>query len=95
MKQNDQRAIEFHLSKQLRKVHIDVPVRLKYTFWEPNKKRDLDNISGYFHKVFQDSLVARGILHNDSWHYITGFSDDSYVDNKDPRIEIEIIECIP
>lgn len=92
MKKGDQNTICFYLMQQHRKLHIDKPVKLIYTFYEPNKKRDLDNISGYFHKVFQDALVHCGIIHNDSWQYITGFSDDFKVDNKNPRIEVIIQE---
>lgn len=92
MKQQSQDEISWQLLQQLKKLHIDRPIRISYTFYEPNKKRDLDNISGYFHKVFQDSLVHCGIIHNDSWHYIVGFSDEFYVDNKNPRIEVVIQE---
>lgn len=92
MKQQSQEEISWQLCNQLKKVHIDKPVRLIYSYFEPNKKRDLDNISGYFHKVFQDALVHCGIIHNDSWHYIVGFSDEFNVDNKNPRIEIIIQE---
>ena len=92
MKKDDQNTICLYLMQQHRKLHLDKPVKLFYSFYEPNKKRDLDNISGYFHKVFQDALVHCGIIHNDSWHYITGFSDEFYVDNKNPRIEVIIQE---
>ena len=92
MKQECQNKISYYISTQLRKVHIDKPVYIKYRFFEPNKKRDLDNISGFFHKVFQDALVHCGVIKNDSWHYIIGFSDEFFIDNKCPRIEIEIIE---
>jgi Holliday junction resolvase RusA-like endonuclease len=92
MKRQSQREIAWQLLAQLKKTHIDKPVTLEYTFYEPNKKRDLDNVSGYFHKVFQDALVECKVIHNDSWHYITGFSDKFYVDNKNPRIEIIIKE---
>lgn len=92
MKQDDQRIIEWHLAQQLHKIHIDKPVRLEYTYYCKNKKKDLDNISGYFHKIFQDALVNKGIILNDSWRYITGFSDEFFVDNKQPRIEVELIE---
>lgn len=92
MKQQSQDEISWQLLQQHRKLHIDKPVKLFYTFYEPNKKRDLDNISGYFHKVFQDAMVHCGIIHNDSWHYIVGFSDTFLVDNKKPRIEIIIQE---
>ncbi|MGD6877860.1 RusA family crossover junction endodeoxyribonuclease [Bacillus infantis] len=92
MKRESQEAISWHLLQQHRKLHIDKPVKLMYTFYEPNKKRDLDNISGYFHKVFQDSLVYCGIIPNDTWQYITGFSDEFLIDSKNPRIEVIIQE---
>lgn len=92
MKQKDQDVISAYICEQLHKVHIDRPIYIKYTFYEPNKKRDLDNISGYFHKVFQDALVHCGVIHNDSWHYIIGFSDEFEVDNRHPRVEVTIEE---
>lgn len=92
MKQISQNQISWALMQQHKHLHIDNPIQLEYTFFEPNKKRDLDNISGFFHKVFQDALVHCGIIINDSWHYITGFSDEFYVDNKKPRIEVVIKE---
>lgn len=93
MKQRDEnRIIAEVLSQFKRRIRIQKPVHIAYLFYEPNKKRDLDNISGYFHKIFQDALVKAGILANDGWHYITGFSDEFYCDNKNPRIEIEIRE---
>lgn len=92
MKQSDQLRICSYIAEQLHRIHIDSPVELHYRFYEPNKKRDLDNISGYFHKIFQDALVECGTIHNDSWMYIVGFEDSFYVDNKNPRIEITIKE---
>ena len=92
MKQQSQDDISWQLLQQHRKLRIDKPIKLHYTFYEPNKKRDLDNISGYFHKVFQDALVHCGIIMDDSWHYISGYSDIFLVDNKKPRIEVIIQE---
>lgn len=92
MKQQSQNEISWQILKQHRKLHIDKPVKLIYSYYEPNKKRDLDNISGYFHKVFQDALVNCGVIHNDNRHYIVGFTDEFYIDNKHPRIEIKIVE---
>jgi Holliday junction resolvase RusA-like endonuclease len=92
MKQENQINVEYHIMRDLRKIHIDKPVYLMYTFYEPNKKRDLDNISGFAHKVIQDALVESGVLHNDSWHYIVGFSDDFKIDKDKPRIEVIIRE---
>lgn len=88
MKQRDQATIRSYLPrwKTEKKVYI------KYTFYEPNKKRDMDNISGYFHKVFQDSLVEARVIPNDGWKYIKGFEDSFFVDKGYPRVEVEIIE---
>lgn len=86
MKQRDQKIIQ----KQLPKVRYETAVRLHYTYFCRTRRRDLDNISGYFHKVFQDALVTAGVLPNDNWRYIVGFSDSFELDRKDPRIEIRV-----
>jgi len=91
MKQDDQTIICTYLrASGIRK--LKYPVVLKYTFFVDSKRRDKDNIAGYFHKVFQDSLVLCGALPDDSWDYITGFSDAFEIDRKHPRVEVEIIE---
>ena len=72
--------------------HIRTPVFIEYTFYEENRKRDLDNVSGYFHKVFQDAIVQCRLLPNDTWNEIVGFSDRFYVDRNNPRIEVTIKE---
>ena len=92
MKHQAERAIIACLRAQLGKLKIRHKVYIKYEFYEPNKKRDLDNISGYFHKVFQDALVTCGILHNDNWQWVGGYKDNFYIDARKPRIEITIYE---
>ena len=47
LKQTNQELVIWHLRKYLRGVHINKPIRIKYTFYEPNRKRDLDNISAF------------------------------------------------
>lgn len=90
MKRRDQNIIAY----QLPRWHTSRPVFLEYTFYCKNRKRDKDNISGYFHKVFQDALVQRRVLDGDGWKHIEGFSDRFYVDSKNPRIEVEIKEVL-
>ena len=67
------------------------PVRLKITWYEPNSKRDIDNIV-FATKFIQDALVNRGMLENDGQKQICGISHDVLVDRKHPRIEVEILE---
>ena len=88
---SSEKVIREALEKQIRDLLIP-PVTIVYTFYEPNKRRDKDNISGFFHKVFQDSLVKSGLLPDDSWDFISGFHDYFEVDRGEPRIEIKILE---
>lgn len=92
MKKEDQTKVEWFIRSQLRGIRIKNPVRMKYTWYEANKKRDLDNVSSYGRKVIQDALVHCGVIYDDSWKQVTGFSDRFYVDRKEPRIEVVIEE---
>ena len=71
---------------------IRTPVVMHYLWVEPNRKRDKDNISGYFHKIFQDALVEFGAIADDDWKHIRGMSDYFEVDKGFPRIEVVIEE---
>ena len=65
--------------------------RIRYRWYEPNRRRDLDNIrSGS--KFILDGLVVAGVLEDDGWRVITGLEDTFSVDKKNPRIIVEIIE---
>ena len=45
-------------------------VKLRYDFWEQNRRRDLDNIVAGAAKVVADALVQAGILKGDSQKYV-------------------------
>ena len=92
IKRIDQTAIEWCIKNQLRGIHFKHPVSMIYRWYEPNKKRDKDNISSYGRKVIQDALVKCHVIKNDGWSGIIGFSDEFYIDKKQPRIEVEIWE---
>ena len=87
MKQRDQQIILFHLPRMKFK-----KIFLEYFYFEPNAMRDKDNIAGYFHKIFQDALVQKGIIKNDGWKEIEGWSDSFAIDKKNPRVEVYIRE---
>lgn len=67
------------------------PCRLKITWYEPNNKRDVDNIT-FGTKFILDSMVCMGIIKNDSRKYVTGITHEVFTDRNNPRIEVEIIE---
>ena len=92
MKADGQHTCEIYVKKALRNVHIEKPIKIHYCFYERNTKRDMDNISGFAHKVFQDALVSCGVIDNDGWKNIVGFTDSFFVDKKNPRIEIVLEE---
>ena len=84
--------VSAYIFQQLKGVHIAKKVKIEYLWYEPNKKRDLDNISSFGRKVIQDALVDNHILENDGWNNVVGFSDTFFIDSKDPRIEVIITE---
>lgn len=92
MKRKWQRAVELALRRQIRGP-LREPVMMHYTWYEQNRRRDKDNISGFGRKVIQDAIVNTGVLQNDGWANIKGFTDTFRVDKLHPRVEIEIEEA--
>ena len=77
---------------QLRKYHTDKPIIIHYKFYEPNIKRDKDNIFSMVSKTVQDALQECHVIDNDGWKNVENFTHEFYVDRKNPRIEVEIEE---
>lgn len=67
------------------------PVHVYFTWVEPNKRRDLDNIA-FAHKFILDGLVKAGVLNGDSQKYVTGFVDFFRVDKDNPHVSILITD---
>lgn len=67
------------------------PVTLNVTWYERDRRRDLDNIT-YGIKFCLDSLVKAKILIDDSQKYVAQINNKVEVDKDNPRIEVEIIE---
>ena len=85
-------SVVMHAARSLGKWKAENQVCMTYHWYEPDRRRDKDNISGFGRKVIQDALVHCGILHNDGWREIKGFEDHFEVDAKNPRIVIQITE---
>ena len=92
MKNHNENKVKCAIYEQLGRIRISKPVYMTYRWYEPNRKRDLDNISSFGRKVIQDALVESGVLADDGWKHIKGFSDEFYVDPCNPRIEVTITE---
>lgn len=92
MKARNEALVKVAIKQQMRSIRIERPVYMEYTWYERNKRRDLDNISSFGRKVIQNALVQTRVLVNDGWNEIVGFSDQFYVDVANPRIEVLIRE---
>lgn len=92
MKAVNEDIVIIAIKQCMRGVKIEKPVFMEYTWLEQNKRRDKDNISSFGRKVIQDALVDAGVLKDDGWKYVVGFSDRFEVDKVNPRIEVLIKE---
>lgn len=92
MKSDNGNIVSVAIRQCMRGIRIDKPVFMEYTWVEKNRRRDLDNISSFGRKVIQDALVETGVLKDDGWKYVVGFSDRFQVDKEHPRIEVLIRE---
>ena len=66
-------------------------VNITITWYEPNRRRDPDNVSGG-QKFILDGLVRGGAIKDDSQRYINNIEHRFEVDRENPRIEIEVQE---
>lgn len=69
---------------------VEEKVRLAFTWYEPNRRRDYDNIATG-KKFIIDGLVKSGILKKDNQKAMAGFTDLFGCDPIRPRIEVEIM----
>lgn len=64
LKHQAESTVMWSAKSQLRGVRLDGPVIMRYTWVEPNRRRDKDNIA-FAKKFVQDALVRAGVLAND------------------------------
>ena len=91
MKKDMEDLISWCINSQLKGIHFNGTVEISFTWVEPNRKRDLDNIA-FAKKFILDALVKNGIIESDGWKGVCGFTDSFKVDKERPRVEVEIRE---
>ena len=74
---------------QCRKKFEKISVIFKW--FEPDKRRDKDNIASAKKFIF-DGMQEAGVIDNDNWAHIKGFSDEFYIDKLNPRVEVLVYE---
>ena len=91
IKQQNEVLIMGYIMEQLQGVSFEGKVHITYKWHEKNRRRDQDNIA-FAKKFIQDALVKSGVLANDGWKHVVGFTDEFYIDKDNPRIEVIIRE---
>lgn len=92
MKKKAEQIITAYIFQQIRTVRFEETVELNFRWYEPNRKRDLDNIC-FAKKFILDALVKAGTIKADGWAGVIGFTDTFYVDKDNPRIEVDILKA--
>lgn len=66
--------------------------RVFFTFkwFEPNRRRDPDNVAAGGRKFILDGLVQAAIIQNDGWKHVAGWKDIFEVDKKNPGVRVDI-----
>lgn len=67
------------------------PISLEIMWYEPNMRRDFDNIT-FAVKFILDSMVNAKIIENDSLKFVNKIDHTVLIDRDNPRIEVEIKE---
>ena len=92
MKQRDQSMVESIILECKYKT-FEQPAFVHFKLYEKTKRRDVDNISGYGHKVIFDALVKAKVLRDDNWECVVGHTDTFEYDKENPRIEVYVWEA--
>ena len=79
-------ALQEHRILAMTRVHIE------WVWVERNTRRDPDNFTGISKKFILDTLVAQGVLDDDGWKQIAGWSDRWHVDADCPGVHITLTE---
>lgn len=91
LKKSQEVQILYGLSLTSKKCVFTSPVAISITWYEPNSRRDVDNVV-FAKKFILDALVQAGVLKDDSQKYVKSFNELVLVDKNNPRIEVEIKE---
>lgn len=92
MKKKYERVANEAIRSQLKGLKIKEQVFIKYIYYEADKRRDKSNINAFAVKIIEDALQDCGVLKNDGWDNIAGYSQYFMIDKKNPRIEVIIRE---
>ena len=79
---------------QQRAPRFERRVTVRTTFYEPDMRRDADNV-GFARKFVLDGLVAAGVIKDDSRKYVEQCPDRVLTDRARPRVVVEVSDECP
>jgi Holliday junction resolvase RusA-like endonuclease len=62
----------------------------EFTWFEKDRRRDPDNISGAGHKLIFDAMVKCGLIENDGWKQVAGYSDTFTIEKDRPGVLVVV-----
>lgn len=83
------------LAREQRVPRFERPVVVTFDWYEPNKRRDLDNVAGTGQKWVLDGLVAADVLPDDNADHVVGIQHWLHFDALEPGAIVTITDEIP
>ncbi|MFW5988175.1 MAG: hypothetical protein ACOCQA_01910 [bacterium] len=90
LKKTYQETIGWYVKKQ--EIPFFYKVKIEITYYRPDRKADIDNISAAGKKLILDTLVKQENLKDDCWSVVKGFEERFEVDKDNPRTEVLLKE---
>jgi Holliday junction resolvase RusA-like endonuclease len=95
MKKGNQKVISYFILKALNNGRLHAPskfpVGLNIVWYEPNNRRDVDNVQ-FAAKFILDALVEMNVIPDDSRKYVNLINNRVECGREYPRIFVEVIE---
>jgi hypothetical protein len=71
-------------------VPIKGPVFLAYEHRRRGRRADPSNVAAAAMKIIEDALVCEGIIENDTWNIVAGFSHKFTLDKRKPGVLVQV-----
>lgn len=68
-------------AKDAKMGHFTEPITVEFHWYEPDQKRDVDNVA-FAKKFIFDGLQKAGVITNDNYKWVKGFSDHFHYEGK-------------
>lgn len=79
-------------SRSMKGYKAKSPLIVHFVYFEPNRRRDKDNVDSMCRKCVFDALQECGVIENDGWKQIDNYTHDFYVVDVNPHIEVFLEE---